>query len=309
MQKIQTTKHATGHLLACLTVLIWGTTFISTKTLLLSFSPIELLFFRFLIGFAALWLIHPHPLSGTTIQQELLYAGAGLCGITLYFLLENIALTYSTASNIGVIVSLTPFFTALLASWLLKAESLNASFFIGFSLAMCGIVLISFADSSQLHLNVIGDLLGIFAAIAWAFYSILTRKIALYQKNTIQTTRRTFFYGLLFMLPVLFFFDIEWRFDQLILPVNLFNILFLGLGASALCFVTWNVAVKILGVVKTSVYIYLVPVITIITAVILLDEELNWMIICGTALTLLGLFVSERLVFKKSDVKKNSTQL
>lgn len=71
------------------------------------------------------------------------------------------------------------------------------------------------------------------------------------------------------------------------------NILFLGLGASALCFVTWNAAVKLLGAIKTSVYIYLVPVITVAASVLILQEPFTWMTAAGTALTLAGLFLSE----------------
>jgi drug/metabolite transporter (DMT)-like permease len=72
------------------------------------------------------------------------------------------------------------------------------------------------------------------------------------------------------------------------------NTLFLGLGASALCFVTWNVAVKLLGAVKTSVYIYLVPVITVVTSVLVLREAVTWVSVVGMALTVAGLFLSEK---------------
>ena len=78
------------------------------------------------------------------------------------------------------------------------------------------------------------------------------------------------------------------------------DILYLGLGASALCFVTWNFAVKELGAVKTSVYIYIVPVITVVTSVIVLKETITWVSAIGTILTLIGLFLSEsKLKFKK----------
>ena len=73
----------------------------------------------------------------------------------------------------------------------------------------------------------------------------------------------------------------------------LLNIIYLGVGASALCFVTWNVAVKILGAVKTSIYIYMVPVITIVTSVLFLQEPVTWLSVVGTALAVLGLFLSE----------------
>ena len=68
-------------------------------------------------------------------------------------------------------------------------------------------------------------------------------------------------------------------------PIYLGNILFLGLGASALCFVTWNMAVKILGAVKTSIYIYIVPVVTVVTSIIVLHEQITLMAFIGTVLT------------------------
>ena len=115
-------KNYIGHLTAALTILIWGTTFISTKVLLEDFQPIEILVFRFVIGFVLLLLLSPRKLKTTGTGEELLFAGAGLCGICLYYLLENIALTYTLASNVGVIISAAPFFTAILAHILMKEQ-------------------------------------------------------------------------------------------------------------------------------------------------------------------------------------------
>ncbi|MCB6367639.1 DMT family transporter, partial [Intestinibacillus massiliensis] len=92
-----------GHGAALFTILVWGTTFISTKILLTDFTPIEILFFRFLLGLAALILVYPRRLRLTERKQEVTFALAGLCGVCLYYLLENIALTYTMASNVGVI--------------------------------------------------------------------------------------------------------------------------------------------------------------------------------------------------------------
>lgn len=138
--------------------------------------------------------------------------------------------------------------------------------------------------SINLKLNPFGDILAVLAAVAWAAYSILTNKISGFHYNTIQATRRVFFYGLVFMTPALFIFGFKPAINELIRPSNLLKILFLGLGASALCFVTWNSAVKILGAVKTSVYIYMVPVITVVTSV--LNERITGVAVFGIVLTL-----------------------
>lgn len=158
-------KRSTGHLSALLTILIWGTTFISTKILLAAFQPVEILFFRFLLGLLALLLIYPHRLKHTDFRQELTFALAGLCGICLYYLLENIALTYTMASNVGVIISVAPFFTAILTHLFLSgAEKLRATFFLGFFVAMIGIFLISF-NGSKLELNPMGDCLALLGSL------------------------------------------------------------------------------------------------------------------------------------------------
>ena len=222
---MNTSKELTGHIFATITILIWGTTFISTKILLRVISPIEILLLRFTIGFIALFILYPHRLKTKSRKQELSLAAAGLCGVTLYYLLENIALTYTLASNVGVIISVAPFFTGIFAHLFLEGEKLRLQFFIGFFIALTGIFMISFNGYNALKLNPLGDILAVLAAIVWAFYSILTKKISEFQYNTVQTTRRIFFYGLIFMIPALFIFRLNLKFDSFADPINLFNIL------------------------------------------------------------------------------------
>jgi len=283
-----------AHIFACITILIWGTTFISTKLLLEDFSPIEILFIRFLIGFAALWIVLPRKLELKERKQELWFGAAGLCGVTLYYLFENIALTYTFASNVGVIISIAPFFTAIFSSLFEHTGKLSIQFLIGFVLAIAGICLISFGNGTIFSLNPLGDILAMAAAVIWAIYSCITKKISSFGYNTILVTRHTFFYGLVFMLPVIIFKGFDVRLAQITSIVNCINLLYLGLGASALCFVTWNYSVKKLGSVRTSIYIYLVPVITAVTSSFVLHEQITTAAVCGIALTLLGLFLSGR---------------
>ncbi|MEK5499730.1 DMT family transporter [Bacillus sp. FSL M8-0168] len=286
-------RETAGHLAAVLTILIWGTTFVSTKVLLEDFSPMEILFYRFLLGLIVLLIVHPRVLNVQSLRQEILFAGAGLCGVTLYFLLENIALTYTYASNVGMIVSVIPMITAVLAHFLLDGEKLKPHFFIGFAAAFTGLLLISFNGNVVLKLNPFGDLLAAASAFVWGIYAILMKKISAFRHHTIQCTQRIFLYGLIFMIPALFLFDFHFTLSPFASSVNLLNMLFLGAGASALCFVTWNWSVGVLGAVKTSAYIYMVPVITIAASIIILHEQLTWIAFVGGALTLTGLYISE----------------
>ena len=290
-----------GHLAAVFTVILWGTTFISTKVLLTGFQPVEILFIRFVLGLAALTAACPKRIKGTTWRQELTFAAAGLCGVTLYFLAENMALTYTTASNGGGIASAAPLFTAILARFVWKdGERLNGSFFLGFVVAMAGLSLISFSGAAM-QLNPMGDLLALSAGLIWGCYSNLTRVISGYGHPVLQTTRHIFFYGVLFMIPALFFMGFRWQPERFTHPVYLLNLLFLGLGASAACFASWNFAVGILGAVKTSAYIYGAPVITVAASALILHEPVTPAIAAGTMLTLAGLVLSQRRPGRKNN--------
>ena len=295
-----------GHLIALFTVFIWGTTFVSTKVLLEEFTPVEVLFTRFAIGLLVLYMMNHKKMKLKDRKHEWYFIGAGITGITLYFLFENIALTYSTASNIGILLACVPFMTGILSYFIMK-EPLNRAFFIGFVFTIIGIYIINFNGQVVLKLNPLGDFLAIIAGFIWALYCIFLRKIEQYEYDTIQTTRRIFGWGILFMIPVLILMGYDPKLEIMAKPVYLANFLYLGIGACAVCFVTWNIALKMLGVVKTSMYLYLNPVITIIASAIILKERITWIAILGTIFILLGLIISQQGAqgSKKEMQKKN----
>lgn len=125
-------QQSVGHLIALVTVAVWGTTFISTKILLESFSPVEILFIRFLLGFVCLSIVCPHPLRLKHKKQEIYFMLAGICGVTLYFLFENIALTLTMASNVGVIVAISPFSPLCSAVSSIRDNRCSPVFFLAF---------------------------------------------------------------------------------------------------------------------------------------------------------------------------------
>ena len=294
-----------GQAAALVTILIWGTTFISTKVLLDTLSPVEILFLRFSLGYLALWLAAPRRLRLTERRQEGLFALAGLCGVTLYYGFENLALSATRASNVGVIISIAPFFTVLFCAVFLKEKRPGLRFFAGFLIAITGIMLISF-NQEAVEIHPVGDGLAVLAAMIWAVYCLLSRRISELGYNVLLATRRTFFYGLLFMLPLTFTrFSVS--LPTILRPEILFNLVFLGLGASALCFVTWNLAVGILGSVKTSVTIYIVPVITAVASALVLHEPLTPKVILGLALTLGGLVLSQNINQEKEQKEQYGT--
>jgi len=328
----KTLTQAKGHSLALISATIWGTTFIATTFLLRYFQPIEIIVYRFILGIIALFIICPcgsgwkaflssshrtrktfgrcdkgiHSLDGslvhkrgTTLKQELMLAGAGFAGITFYCILEKTALNFTAASNVGVIISTAPLFTALFAIRLLTNEKPKKNFYFGCIAALIGIFLISFSGATVLSLNPLGDLMAVGAASAWGIFNILLKKISTFGHHAIQVNRRIFSYGLLFMVPLLWPMNFRLDIARLANPVNLISILFLGLVASAFSFTIWNVAVNILGAVKTSIYIYIIPIVTVITSVLILGERITWMSALGIAFTLAGLVISEHKVAEK----------
>ena len=298
MSAVSSQGQIRGHLAAFFTIFVWGITFISTKLLMVSFTPVEIMFFRLFLAALALILISPPRLTGfkldrQALKSELRVMLAGLCGVTLFFLLQNLALAYTLTANVSVLLSVAPLFTALV-SRLLLGDKLKTNFFIGFSAAMLGIILIAFNGSLVLKLNPLGDLLSLLAALSWAFYSVVVKQIDPQPDAMVALTRKVFTYGLLFTLPVLPLFDFRLGLARLADWSNLLNLLFLGVVASALCFLTWNYAVHILGPVKTSAYIYVVPVITIIASALLLHEPITLVASIGVALILAGMALTER---------------
>ena len=140
----------------------------------------------------------------------------------------------------------------------------------------------------------VGALLTVGAALVWGVYSVLIRVLGHMGYQTVPLTCRIFGYGFLFLLIPTAFEGLPAGIAAWGTPVHLANLLFLGLLASATCFVTWNRAVFLLGPVRTSVYIYASPVITIIASALILHETMTPVMWVGTALALGGLMLSEK---------------
>ena len=296
-----------AYLLVVFSIFFWGITFVCTKHLLIYFSAFEILFIRFVLAYLFLWLLYPRRLK-LPAKENLLLALAGLTGVTLYQFTENLALNLTTASNVSIIVSICPVFTALTAQLFLKEKHLTLQFFVGTALALLGVVLVSFNGASHFNVNPKGDLLALTSAICWGFYSLFVTLINKKGYNIVVVTRKIFFYAIVWMLPLLVlgifssnpegiaYVELSHaanasRFTSLL---NWILLCFLGILASGMCFVAWNKACIILGTVKISSGLYLIPVVTILFAAIFLKEKLTLMGSLGSLITITGLFISSK---------------
>ncbi|WP_293908682.1 DMT family transporter [Sphaerochaeta sp. UBA5836] len=282
-----------GHLAVLLTMSVWATTYVSSKQLLAVFTPSQILVVRSTLGLFVLTLINHKPLVYAQRGDRLLVALAGFCGIFLYYFLENTALLFTSASNVGVIVATAPFFTLLASHLFLKEEKLRKNYFVGLALSMSGIILLTFTSTEEVAFNPKGDLLALLAIMVWALYTVLTRVIGRKGYPNLLVTRNMFFYGLIGHTLVLLISREALPLALVIQTPYLYHFLFLGLIASAFCFLTWNFGLRTIGAIKSSFYLYLSPLITIAVAVTLLSEPFGQLDAIGTALTLSGLLISE----------------
>lgn len=282
-----------GHLLGLFCAVVWGATFISTKVLLEYLSPLQILFSRFLLGYIALWCLYPHRSQKYGYKAQTLFALAGFLGTFLYFLMENVALQHTTASNVGVLVSLAPLFTAAVSKLENPKLKLSLQFFVGAGLSFVGVLLIVFGDNMSLVINPFGDTLAVGAAFVWTLYSIVLKKLAAYKAPILLSTRTIFGYGLIFIVAGLFYADEIPSTSTLCQTEVWGNLVFLGFIACAACYSMWTMAVETIGPDRTALYLYLVPVICLVCSYLILGENLTAWSAAGTFLVLFGLILSQ----------------
>lgn len=290
------------HLLALGVVLVWGVTFVCTKVLIgAGLHPIDIFWIRFLLAYAGIWayilLTGKDRVLWYGWKEEAVFLLLGITGGSFYFLTENMALAFTQASNVAFLVCSAPLFTAILTLLYRRfgkgrfAESLEKvrlgwPLIGGTVLALSGMALVAF-EGSRLRVSPKGDLLAIGAAVCWAVYSLFMGEMAR-KYGTVTATRKVFFYGLLTILP---FLGVQGRSlsAEILGQFSVWgNLLFLGLVASLVCFIAWNLVIDKLGNVTSTNYVYLNPVFTLLTATIFLGERMTPLSALGCASILAG---------------------
>ena len=284
------------HIIAFLVVAIWGTTFVFTKLLLLGgLTAAQIFILRFVIAYILLLgycLVKGIRWLADSWRDELLMVALGVTGGSLYFLTENSAMNYTTTTNTSIIVSLCPLFASVFIGFFYKSERLSRLQAFGTLMAALGVIMVVMNGHFVLHLSPLGDTLAFAACLCWALYSLLMIP-ANARYDTVFVTRKVFFYGLLSMIPYFIVhpeLNIHLLFSK---PELVWNLLFLGCVASMLCFLAWNWALKRLGAVVATNYVYLNPVTTIVFAWFILAEQITPWFILGTTLILLGMYLAD----------------
>lgn len=278
-----------------LIVLAWGVSFISTRVLLdYGLHPIEIYIYRFLLAYIFMLMISHKRFSCNSWRDEGLFLVCGLCGGSVYYISENVALEYTLVSNVSLITSLSPLLTAILLGALYKSERPAKGLYVGSGIAFIGVGCVIFNSSFMLDIKPLGDLLALLSTVTWSIYSIVLRKLNV-QYDALFITRKTFFYGVVTALP---FLAIEPEISSpalLLEPAVIGNILFLALFASLVAFLLWTMVVGKLGAVTASNYIYFQPVVTLVFSAIILGEHVSAVGVTGCVLILLGVWLSDWL--------------
>lgn len=282
------------HVIAFLTVAIWGSTFISTKVLIQSgISPAQVYTIRFIIAYVLMLLFSHKRIFAKSLKDELMMVALGLTGGSIFFLAQNEAIGLSTTMNVSLIVCSCPLFTMILVRLLFKNVHLSKWQLIGTALSFVGMAVVVMNGQLVLKLSPLGDSLALFACLSWAFYSILLKK-ANEKYSSAFITRKLFFYGLVTVLPYYAIVPGFPTMSTLLQPAVLYNFLFLGCIASMLCFLTWTWVMLHLGAIRATNYTYANPVTTVIFAAWILNEQITTFFIVGTALILVGLYLSSK---------------
>jgi len=279
--------------LAIFTIVIWSSTFISTKILLSAFTPVEILVYRFALAWLLMFLVYPRAHRPESLKIELKLIAAGIAGGSLYFLAENYALRFSLASNVSLVVSTAPILTAIAAHFFLRDERLGRNVVIGACVAFTGVALVIFNGKFILRLNPLGDLLALSSSFAWAVYSIIIKGLGS-ARSTYYNTRKIFFYTLVTILPALLFSPVRFDLSPLLDWKILVNLLFLTLFASCVAYVVWSKVIWALGATTANNFIYFIPLLTLLESALILGEPLTPFALAGAALIFAGVYVTSR---------------
>lgn len=295
-------KRLQYHLLAFTVVAIWGVTFVSTKVLIgAGMHPVAIFLIRFMLAYAGIWvyigLTRQKAKLWYGTKEELVFLLLGITGGSFYFLTENTALAYTQATNTAFLVCSAPLFTAIFTLIYKRfgkgrfadgLENIRLGWPLvgGTLLAISGMALVVF-DGTRLQLSAKGDLLAIGAALCWAVYSLFMGQMTR-EYGTVTATRKVFFYGLLTILPFLGGHSDSFSPSVIGQTAVWSNLLFLGIVASLLCFILWNLVMDKLGNVSSTNYVYLNPVFTLLTAMAILGEKMTLLAGIGCAAILAG---------------------
>ena len=283
------------YLLLILAVLFWSGNFIVGRGIHNEIPPMTLAFWRWAI---ALLIILPFSLRHIVHQFDIIRRNLkiltvlAILSVTNFSIFIYMALKLSTATNTVLINSMIPIFIVMV-SWLGFKERITLRQSIGIAISLAGLMFIIANGNLSTLISVRfskGDLWTICAGISWALYSVFLRKCPM-ELNPLSFLATLIIIGIFFILPF-YIWEISTGKTMNISQASIGSIVYVALFASILAYTFWNKAIQIIGANKTGIFIHLMPVFSIILAIIFLNEELKEYHVKGTILIFTGIFLT-----------------
>ncbi|HWT69432.1 MAG TPA: DMT family transporter [Pseudomonas sp.] len=276
-----------------LAILIWAGNTVVTKMSAGSIFPAEIGFYRWLL--AAL-LFTPFMLKPVIAHWALIRPNLGkvfvlgVLGMAVYQSLAYFAAALTSATNMGIILSLMPLMSLAMAIISL-GQRLTAGALAGAVLSFAGVLVVVSNGSLDVLLEHgvnLGDAMMLIATLAYAVYSTLLKRWQLKLPPLVLLYLQV-------LVAVVVLFPLFWVSSKTGLTLqNIPLVLYACLLASMLAPLAWMQAVVRLGPSRTTLFFNLLPVMTALIAAVVLREQLAMYHLVGGLLTLGGVVLSER---------------
>ncbi|MET1254920.1 DMT family transporter [Aliikangiella maris] len=275
-------------------IIIWAASFIAMKVAVAELGAFLTVFLRMLLAVAVLAFFLPQIKQARHVYQKgdiWLILGLILCEPCLYFVFEGLALTYTSASEAGMITALHPFMVTIAAFYFLK-ESINSRMVIGGIIAVIGAALLSFlgeAKASSSH-HLLGNGLEFIAICFATGYSLLARMLGERYSPVFLTSMQALF-GTLFFLPLVLAFNKPVPAE--VSGEAIMAVLFLAWGVNVIAFILYNASLRALPASRVGSWMNLLPIFTLFFGWLLLDESLTQWQYLSVGLIIFGVIFSQ----------------
>ena len=280
-------KHLSGVICALLANIIFGFSFIFSKTALSVSHPLIILAVRFTVAFLflnVLLIFGIFKINFKTFKNPTLLL-MGLAQPFLYFIFELYGLSLVSSALSGVIIALVPVAVILMSAFLLKEKPTAIQWFFT-AVSIFGVSIISYISNDGEKTYIIGVLLLVAAVLCAAIFNILSRK----QSEDFSSFERTYIMFLIGCIGFNITALIALKGNYLPLLIQsisngkfIISIVYLAIISSVLAFLLYNFATANITAIESSSFSNIIPVVTVLAGVLILNEHLNeWgFILCG----------------------------
>jgi drug/metabolite transporter (DMT)-like permease len=286
---------ARSHLSLVVVVVLWAGSFSVIKTLLdHGVEAFDIALLRYAVaapGFAlVLWLAGGLP--GLTRRDAARLAAAGISVVVGYHVFLNLGTEHTTAGVAALVVALSPALTLVLAL-ALGLDRLRGRHVVGLAVAFTGVaVVISLGTGQALSLESgQGPLLVLGAALSFALYNVLLKPL-LGRYDLLALTAASSLVGMIGLVPFLRGSTADAVADGS--AGDLALVLYLGILATFLGYILWNVGLRGLGPTRAVTYTYAISPLAVLIGAVVLDESVTAWLILGGALVVGGIALAQR---------------